>query len=272
MLNIAQCSDLEDLARMPDLPGGKQHWSLSNTPFEHMIQDSPMDVESFFSSAALQDVSTDMDMNVARKLTMQDPVAAFKLWRHLCRAHASCAIDYSLWMWTQVCVGHFLAGPTAPSAPPRLLHLGLYDFYKELVCRDDFFEDAPLLVFDVIEAIAGTIAYVTRLTVQGHDILLMQDTIDDLVATVCRVAYSHRTRLLSRSTIKTYPGTSFHLAQFRLLHLLSSYSDFDTLRRAEDEVHCIPNIQDTRTSVVRPCFSGFTTTSTRRTLFLARIS
>ncbi|KZV63187.1 hypothetical protein PENSPDRAFT_691876 [Peniophora sp. CONT] len=256
----AEDSSVDLMPITPDLPGGKQHWSLSNTPYEREPQPKPsviIDVNLHFPALSLPSGLAILNPDSCKSLVSYDPVASFHIWRDLYREHTSCAVDYPLWTWTQAFVSNFTI-MKSEDAFLRLVRLGLCNFFEEIVCRADFLEDGPVLVVNVLEAITGTIACVLGCYRHAHDISDVRDMLNGLVVAVCRIAWEQRTRFLLKDVPD--PTRSLQGIQPNLERLVAAYYKFthETI-----EIQALPrlgitfDISATRTSAALLCFCGF---------------
>ncbi|KZV63193.1 hypothetical protein PENSPDRAFT_758176 [Peniophora sp. CONT] len=211
---------------MADLPGGKQHWSFSGTLFERKSG----------SESAL----TDVDLDGCTELILSDAEAAFRRWQDLCRSHVTCAIDYPLWGLTQAFVMELKAecdrlsvGTSVTDMFPRLVRLGVWEFYEDIVCRVDFFKDAPMLVTNIVEAIIWTVTCVIYRAHRGLSMPGMTDAVNRVVATVCRVTWELREQFLSRNATQDAASGCLRTVSCQLRRLLKAYC-----------AHNIPRMED----------------------------
>ncbi|KZV63183.1 hypothetical protein PENSPDRAFT_738943, partial [Peniophora sp. CONT] len=220
-------------ADVPDLPDGKQHWSLAGTSLEREPGpvSTEIDATIYFKSVKSQDEITGLTPDACATLVLTDVGAAFRFWRDLYRAHVPCTINHPLWTWT-----YGFAAAFGDDFFLQLERLDLYDFLYEIVCGMHFFHEAPVIIVNVFQLIASSILCITHLVEHtvGSDVAAIDsDTVNRMVATVCRVSWEHRRRLRSRDPNENETSGSMQSVQYRLPFVLVAYYKHHTSHDVE---------------------------------------
>ncbi|KZV66324.1 hypothetical protein PENSPDRAFT_689112 [Peniophora sp. CONT] len=231
------------LHNMLNFSGEKhQHWTLAQTPYERKHDTdllSHSDISSYFPAIIHQTGPIRLDRDTCRSLVSHDRIAAFSFWQQLYRAHAPHAIDYPLWNWTMELLSDW--DHSMEKSLPRLIKAGLFEFFEEVICREEFFYDFPALLLNIFEAIKHTFL---SLMANDYPNLKRDDPgikggVDRLTAMVCRVSWEHRARLLVEQDVLDDRAGQLKQARAALHRLVITYYNF---HHPADPEHLDPQI------------------------------